>query len=473
MTSTPPRHRSRSAAVLALLVALVAACGQAAPSQSASPTATPSPSPSQAPATSAAPSVGPSVGPSSSAGAAIACAAAAPSDAPSAAPPVEASPDANDPNAARYAEIEGQVSQIRGLTLDSPVQRSTFDRAGLGEFIQESFNKDNPEALIDGSERLLKGLLLMPQDQSLRDLYIEMLTSQVAGLYDDTTRRMYVVTETGEIGPSEEITYAHEYTHALQDQAFDLSKIKGTATDQGDRGLARTALIEGDATLLMSIWAQQHLTQAELLEAVGAGDPASQAALDKLPAILKETLLFPYTDGLQMLLGPFLSRGSFAAADALFANPPESTEQVLHPEKLTAREAPIAVAFPDDLAGRLGDGWCVALQDTFGEFQLRILLADAAGAASAAEGAAAGWGGDRVALIDGPDGATGVVLDTRWDTDADAAEYATALAGIVPKLQAAGRSAQVLTPEPNRVVLISANSDDTLGRLANVLGLAG
>ncbi len=67
----------------------------------------------------------------------------------------------------------------------------------------------------------------MPQGDSLRDLYIEMLTSQVAGLYDDTTKRMYVVTETGEIGPAEKITYAHEYTHALQDQAFDLSDDQG------------------------------------------------------------------------------------------------------------------------------------------------------------------------------------------------------------------------------------------------------
>ena len=91
----------------------------------------------------------------------------------------------------------------------------------------------------------------------------------------------------------------------------------------------------------------------------------------------------------------------------------------------------------------------------------------------AAEAAAAGWGGDRVALIDGPDGASGVVLDTRWDTAADASEFATALAGIVPKLQAAGRSAQVLTPEPDRVVLLSTSSDDALGRIANVLGLAG
>ncbi len=472
MTSNLHRAATGRLALLAVVLVLVAACGQASPSPSPAPTAATTAQPT--PASTASPSVPPTTAPSSSAAATVSCTDVAASPAPSAAPAEQASPDTNDPNAATYAEIESQVTALRGLTLSSPVQRATFDRAALGQFIESSFNRDNPATLVDSNERLLKGLVLMPQDASLRDLYVEMLTSSVAGLYDDTTKKMYVVTETGEIGPAEEITYAHEYTHALQDQAFDLGAIKGKATDQSDRALARTTLIEGDATLLMSIWAQQHLTQAQLLEVAGATDPASQAVLDRLPAILRETLLFPYTQGLSMSLGAFTSGGGYSGVDALFANPPDSTEQVLHPEKLNPREAPVSVSFPDDLAGRLGDGWCVPLQDTMGELQVRIMLGDAAGADSAsAVTAASGWGGDRVALIDGPDGATGVVLDTRWDTDADAGEFATALAGIMPKLQAAGRVGSILTPEPNRVVLVTANSADTMGRLANVLGLAG
>ncbi len=391
------------------------------------------------------------------------------------APVAQASPDpADDPNAARYAEIEGQVSAIRGLTLKSPVQRATFTREELGKFIAESFARDNPESLVKGNEAMLKGLLLMPQDQSLRDLYVEMLTSQVAGLYDDTTKKMYVVTDTGVIGPTEEITYAHEYTHALQDQAFTLRSLTGGSIDQGDRTLARTALIEGDATLLMSLWAQQNLTPAELQQAVGASDPADQALLDALPAILRETLLFPYLSGLTMNLGAFTAGGGYGGVDSLFANPPDSTEQVLHPDKLNPREAPVPVAIDAGRIGQLGDGWCVALQDTLGEFQLGVMLGDAAGAdKSTADAAAAGWGGDRVALVQGPNGASAVVLDTVWDTDADATAYNAALAGMVGKLQAAGRSASALMPAPNRVVLISADSDDTLGKLANALGLAG
>lgn len=470
MTPTPPRLASVRASLLALLVVAAAACGQA------SPTASPGThSSSPAPAATASPSAEASrpATPAPTMAAVDVCPDAPASPAPSTAPAEQPSPDANDPNATRYEEIEGQVSALRGLTLTTPVKRDVFNREELGKFIQGSFSRDNPEALINGTETLLKALLLMPQGDSLRDLYIEMLTSQIAGLYDDTTKSMYVISDTGEIGPLEEITYAHEYTHALQDQAFGLAKLHGDATDQGDRTLARTTLIEGDATLLMFLWAQQNLPADQLLAAVGSSDPASQAVLDRLPALLRETLMFPYTQGLGLAQGQYVA-GGYSAVDALFANPPDSTEQVLHPEKLNPREAPIEVAFDAGLAAKLGAGWCVALQDTLGEFQLGIILRDAGGADTAgANAAAAGWGGDRVALVGGPDGEMGVVLDTRWDTAADASEFASALGPMVANLEAAGRSASVLAPAPDRVVLLVSNGDETLGRLANVLGLAG
>ena len=129
------------------------------------------------------------------------------------------------------------------------------------------------------------------------------------------------------------------------------------------------------------------------------------------------------------------------------------------------------MAFPDDLATRLGDGWKVSLQDTFGEQLLEVILRD--GGASGTADAAAGWGGDRVALVEGPDGEVAVVLDTAWDTVADADQFEAALAPTVEKLKAAGKSPAVLRPDPSRVVLVTAESPDTLGRVANVLGLAG
>ena len=203
---TTPMHRSGGLAAL-LIALLVAACGTSSPTPSAS-DAAPSAAASTAPSAGATPAPSPSA-------AAVACDPDAPI------PSGEPSPVPEDPaDAARYTEIEGQVVGLRQLTPKTAVERGVFDKASLCTYLKEAFRRDNPEELITGTENLYKALLLMPEDESLEDLYLELLTSQVAGLYDDETKKMYVVvSESGEIGPAEQITYAHEYTHALQDQA--------------------------------------------------------------------------------------------------------------------------------------------------------------------------------------------------------------------------------------------------------------
>ncbi len=451
-----PRRTGGLAALLATV--LVAACGTSTPTpdiQTASPAAVSAPASSQAssPPASSAPS------PSSSAFACDETVTGAP-----------ATSDASDPNAATYEQIEQQVEQLRGIPATTPVARGVFDTAGLCAYLRDSFHRDNPADLVLATERLYKELGLLPQDASLEQLYLELLTSQVAGLYDDDTKHMYVVSKDGAIGPTEEITYAHEYTHALQDQRFGLTSFVGDATDQSDRTLASVSLVEGDATLVMTLWAQANLTPAELTQVAGSVDPASQELLASMPAILKDPLEFPYLQGLQLTFRAFQG-GGFDGVDALYADPPVSTEQILHQDKLDAGEPPVAVAFPEDLGQQLGEGWNVALQDTFGEMLLGVLLRD--GGASGADQAAAGWGGDRVALLEGPDGEAAVVIDTVWDTEADAAEFEAALGPTVDKLIGLERSPSVLRPASDRVVLVTATSLDTLALVVNTLGLAG
>ncbi len=457
----PTARLTRLAAVLAVALAATA-CGAAVPTASGTPVPTIESPGSSAPAATPGPDPTPVGGSTGSPAAALTC-----DDDVTGSPAVS---DDTDPNAPTYAEIEGQVQALRGITATTPVARGVFDQASLCAYLRTSFREDNPADLIAATEALYKHLLLMPEDVSLEQLYLDLLTSQVAGLYDDDDKHMYVVTSDGDIGPAEEITYAHEFTHALQDQQFVLKQLMGEDFDQSDRSMARATLVEGDATLLMSLWAQQNLTAAELGEVASTTDPASQAVLDRMPAILKDPLLFPYTQGLTLALTAFTQGGGFAGVDALYANPPASTEQVLHPEKYEAAEAPVDVVFPSDLAARLGDGWKVSMEDTIGELLLGIVLKE--GGATATGDAAAGWGGDRIALIEGPGGEVAVVMDTAWDTSADADEFAAALEPMAAKLTAAGRSASVLRPSEGRVVLVSATSPDVMGRVANVLGLA-
>ena len=277
------------------------------------------------------------------------------------------------------------------------------------------FDKDTPPAVVAATEKLYQLLGLIPAGSSLRDLYVQLLGSQVAGYYDPETKELYVVSSTGGLGPTERFIFAHEYDHALQDQNFGLANLGLESIGQGDAALAHLSVAEGDATLLMTLWAQANMTPGEMLAM--ATDPVAAEQMqifNKMPLILRQTLMFPYTSGLQMVMDAQAS-GGWKGVDALYAKPPASTEQVLHADKYAAGEAPVEVAFPKDLAKRLGSGWSVDLQDTLGEFQLETWLESSGVPKATATTAAAGWGGDRVALVTNGD-RTGAVIDTRWDS---------------------------------------------------------
>lgn len=426
---SPRSSLARSGAPLVLLAALLAACGSSTAS------ATPS-------------------------------AISPPSVAPSTVAPT-ATPDP----ATVYAQIEAQVQTIRELKAKTPVEPTLLDDATLKKNMAASFAKDNPPEVIAATQRLYELMGLVPAGTSLADLYVKLLGSQVAGYYDPDAKKLFVVSKSGGLGSIEKFVFAHEYDHALQDQNFGLKNLALESIGQGDASLAHLAVAEGDATLLMTLWAQQEMSPAEMLDMVSkSSDPEQQKILDEMPAILKQTLLFPYLQGLQLVLNA-KTAGGWPAVDALYAKPPASTEQVIHPDKYTAGEAPVAVAFPKDLATRLGTGWSVAMEDTLGELQLGVWLQSAGKVpAATATAAAQGWGGDRVALVTNGDRA-GAVIDTRWDTPADAAEFAAAAQTALDAI--GGAHAMIATDGTDRVTLFIATDDPTISGLASALGLAG
>ena len=426
-------HRDRRRlAALALVAVLLAACGS-------------SPAPSASSAT-AAPTL-------------------------AATPVLPITPAPSVDNDAVVAAIESSVQQIRELTKKSDVKQEILTPAQLTAQIQASFDQSNPPALVAANERVEKALGLFPVDASLKDLYVQLLSSQVAGLYDPDAKTMDVVSKSGQLGPIEQISYAHEFDHALQDQNFGLNKLGLNDTSNSDRALARLSLPEGDATLLMSLWAQKNLTVAQLLQmAAEASDPSQTAILNSMPDDLRETLLFPYEQGLTWV-SDIHALGGWAAVDAAYASPPDSTEQILHFDKWSSHEARTAVTIPASLPATLGAGWTMPLTDTFGELQFRIWLEQVGKvAATQAVAAAAGWGGDRIALVE--KGSTfGIVIITKWDTLADATEFA---ASAGPTLKLLPSSTAMIDPgSTNQVVLFIASDEATINALAGALGLAG
>lgn len=328
-------------------------------------------------------------------------------------------------------EITAQVEEIRGLEADGPLTVKVIDEAGLVEHLTDQFHEDNPADLVEASDGLLTRLGLLPADASLEELYLELLSSQVLGLYDEETETLFVVSRDGGVSALERFTMSHEIDHALQDQAFDLESIIPDATNEGDAALAAFSLIEGDASLLMTQWAIEHMTPAELLEVVEASsDPEQQALLARMPRILADTLQFPYIAGLEFVAGP-QDAGGWSAIDAMFDSVPASTEQILHPEKYEAGESPIDVTLPDGLVAAMGPGWKLGIEDTFGEYQMGIWLEEGGTTAATAAAAAAGWGGDRMAYLIGPDGRDALVWATEWDRAIDAQAFQQAAGTIV------------------------------------------
>jgi hypothetical protein len=153
-----------------------------------------------------------------------------------------------------FSDIESAVESIRGLPAAEIGPPELISRAALGDELETILEENYPVEEQQRDETSLRALGLLTEDQHIADLQLQMLGDQVLGFYDDVDERMVVVSDAG-IDASSKITYAHEYTHALQDAAFDLTAMHDAVADDDDRSLALTGMIEGDAVLSMLSWA--------------------------------------------------------------------------------------------------------------------------------------------------------------------------------------------------------------------------
>ncbi len=345
---------------------------------------------------------------------------------------------------ARVEEVIAQAEAVRELERTREVDWRLADADQA--LTKQLANVTEDEEIVDRvrqDERILTRLGLLPPDTDLLQLTIDTLQSQVAGFYDPETDQLTVLDDDGELDLASRITLAHEVGHALQDQHWDLKAMQDAMPlVEGDRIAAFQALVEGDATLLMTLWAAKHAA-GDLMGVDGAGLPDSES-LEGLPQVIQRQLLFPYLDGLMFLMRAWGPDGWAGVADTWMA-PPVSTEQVMHPE-LYPDHVPVEVALPD-LAAALGEGWTQSGQTVMGELNTGIWVADGAawdplafslgGVTMPNAGAAAGWGGDRLVTLDGPDDSWAVAWQTDWDSAEDRSEYVAAAGSAMQDLPGA------------------------------------
>ncbi len=184
-----------------------------------------------------------------------------------------------------YDQVEQQVIAIRGLKPTKPVARQFIDEAELRTMLTQEFDQDTPPAYLAAQEKLYKALALIPADSNLRTLSLDLLSGGVAAFYRDDEGKLYVVSKSGGgTSANDRFYFSHEYDHALQDQNSTIFKDQHGVLDQSDRLLARQAVYEGDASLLMTQWAAANLTPADMVDLLAAAsDPTAQAAMNNAP----------------------------------------------------------------------------------------------------------------------------------------------------------------------------------------------
>ena len=299
---------------------------------------------------------------------------------PAAAPGVSVTP-------AHVALVERRVEQLRGLRFLHPVPVAIVSpaqarRDGLADY-------DTSKAVEQqrASEELLMVLGLLPPGSSLRRIESAVYGEQVAGYYDPRRKRLALVRGAG----VDDVTLAHELTHALEDQHFDLQRLEGGGGD--DASTAQQALVEGSATLVMERYAARWPSETPVGDAlagltqVTAGTP--------LPQYTMRELIFPYLQGesfVQALRDA--DGGGWALVGVAEAKrPPRTTAEILQPQRWLRAQQPQPVA----LARSAGAGWRLLTGSTLGEEDLAALLSPQSGPLAARE-LTAGWRGGRYAL---------------------------------------------------------------------------
>ncbi|MEI6085114.1 MAG: hypothetical protein WCS70_12540 [Verrucomicrobiota bacterium] len=344
------------------------------------------------------------------------------------------------------AQIEKQTSELRGLPFKKPVTYKSIGRDELKHFLKGKITEQYNTQEMRDYGRTFETLGLLPAGTDLMDAILGLYDEQVAAFYVPEERALYTFKEKSFDSNLDKVTLAHELTHALQDQNYDLTTFPLKIKDNDDLALASSALVEGDATLLMAQFYGEYLDASNLLGDMLAGVVGQKTAkFNAAPAFLRESLLFPYQQGTEFATAIFAAGGT-DALNAALQHPPVSTKEILHPEKfLHNRQAPEKI----DMAKIEKPGWRLIGHNVLGEFGLRSLLAGPVGIFEA-QRAADGWNGDRYQVYEhGSNGPCVLVWETAWETGPEAEEFAATYQrlagkrGVTSEVQRAGNRVSI------------------------------
>ena len=331
--------------------------------------------------------------------------------------------------AEQMEQIEAQVIELRRLQPSGSVTRALLTRDQLRQKIETDFFEDySPEEAREDSI-VLSALGLLQTGFDMFTFYQDLLSEQIAGQYDHKNKEMDIVQGSG-FGGTERLTYAHEYTHALQDQNFDiedgLNYTNESCEEDSERCAAIQALLEGDASMLELDWFSNYATQQDMIDIQDFYAEYESPIYDTAPDFLREDFIFPYIYG-QSFVEYLYNLGGWEAINDAYRNVPVSTEQILHPERYPA-DQPEIVELPD-LMPILGEGWRELDRGVMGEWYTFLILAhglnpEARLSESESKAASDGWGGDEyLVYYDDQNRTIILVMHTSWESVNDATQF--------------------------------------------------
>lgn len=333
--------------------------------------------------------------------------------------------------AAQMDKIAEQVADLRGLAIQGVNPRYLLPRERVAETLEGLVLDPDRRAALENELRVLSILGLVKPTYDLVKYALNSSSDSLGGFYIPWTKQMFVIGDT--FSGLERLIYSHEFDHALTDQHFGIAEMGVYPACQLDsqRCAAIRALVEGDATVLMYQWLNQYATPQDFEDFRDYRPPEYTLPEEFPPPYISQELDFPYSYGAEFVEYLY-ARGRWAEVNKAYAKLPESTEQILHPEKYIAGEAPVPVMDPL-LADALPEEWVPLEDDVLGQWMTYLILGygadyEAMLPDSTAWDAARGWGGDHYQVYYQP-ALDQTVLSAHWVWDAprDNTQFADAL----------------------------------------------
>src|SRR5437660_2266615 len=239
-------------------------------------------------------------------------------------PPADSEPATDADFMAAADEVLGQMSQITGLKLVTPLKKSLRSREEIRACVIKQMNEEKNAAERDADQRSAEPLGLLPKGFDLDSFMVNVLTEQVEGLYDPKAREFYIA-DWSPLG-DQRMVMAHELTHEREDQHFQIEAWLKAARPNEDAELARDAVLEGSAMAAMVDYLMLSTGRSlkdlpDFDPGMLIGDLGSTPTLQKAPPFLKDALIFPYLGGLTFSAAVMKNTG-WAALPGLFEKPP-------------------------------------------------------------------------------------------------------------------------------------------------------